>query len=296
MDRRRTGYAVSVLMREPALSGPVGKALWFVESHFAEEISLDDVAAAAGVSRYHMSRAFSVATGQSVMRYVRARRLTESAKALANGAPDILAVAIDTGYGSHEAFTRAFREQFGITPEMFRARAATEHPLLLEPIKMDETLLTQLDPPRYEDGKTLLIGGIGERYNAETSARIPAQWQRFVPHLGHISGQAGSKTYGVLCNGDDSGNIDYISGVEVTDFSRLPDGWAHIRIPEQHYAVFTHRGHVSGIRRTWHTIYNKWLPESGRQVTGGPEFELYDERFNGMTGDGEFEIWIPLKA
>src|SRR4051794_4899338 len=142
VNRVSNGYAVSVLMREPALSGPVGKALWFIESHFAEEISLDDVAAAAGVSRYHMSRAFSVATGQSVMRYARARRLTESAKALANGAPDILRVAIDAGYGSHEAFTRAFRDQFGITPEMFREQATTEHPLLLEPIRMDETLLT----------------------------------------------------------------------------------------------------------------------------------------------------------
>jgi len=44
----------------------------------------------------------------SVMRYVRGRQLTEAARCLASGAPDILAIALEAGYGSHEAFTRAF--------------------------------------------------------------------------------------------------------------------------------------------------------------------------------------------
>src|SRR3569833_2165782 len=96
---------------------PVGKALWYIESHFSAQLSLEEIAEIGGVSRYHMTRAFGAATGQSVMRYVRARRLTEAARALSGGAPDILAVAIEAGYGSHEAFTRAFRDQFGMTPE-----------------------------------------------------------------------------------------------------------------------------------------------------------------------------------
>src|SRR5262245_13840586 len=101
---------------------PIARALWFVESHFAQEITLDDVAAVAGVSRYHLSRTFSLATGTGLMAYVRARRLSEAAKSLAAGAPDILAVALDCGYGSHEAFSRAFREQFDLTPEAVRTR------------------------------------------------------------------------------------------------------------------------------------------------------------------------------
>jgi len=54
------------------------------------------------------------------MRYVRARRLTEAARALVSGAPGILAAALDARYGSHEAFTRAFGEQFDLTPEAIR--------------------------------------------------------------------------------------------------------------------------------------------------------------------------------
>jgi AraC family transcriptional regulator len=60
---------------------PVNKALWYIESHFVQPITLDDVACAGRVSRYHMSRVFGVATGRSVMGYVRGRRLTEAARA-----------------------------------------------------------------------------------------------------------------------------------------------------------------------------------------------------------------------
>lgn len=102
---------------------PIGKALWFIESHYGGDITLSDVAKAAGVSPHHMTRAFGAATGHSLMRYVRGRRLTEAARALVNGAPDILELALESGYGSHEAFTRAFRDQVGSTPEAIREQA-----------------------------------------------------------------------------------------------------------------------------------------------------------------------------
>src|SRR5215470_4426255 len=100
---------------------PAQKALWYVESHLADSLTLDEIAAVAGVSRFHMVRAFAEATGMGVMRYVRARRLTKAARALAKGAPDILTLALEADYGSHEAFTRAFRDHFGVTPEQVRA-------------------------------------------------------------------------------------------------------------------------------------------------------------------------------
>jgi len=273
---------------------PVGKALWYIESHFAGEISLDQVAAAGGVSRYYLSRAFAEATGFPVMQYVRARRLSEAARALAAGAPDILSVALATGYGSHEAFTRAFRDRFGVTPEAVRAERNVATLSLVEPIKMDESMLTTLEPPRFENGKTLLIAGLSERYDCDSSKAIPAQWQRFMPYIGNIPGQIGRMAYGVCCNSDEEGNFDYICGVEVADFSELPPELARLRIPARRYAVFTHRDHISTIRRTVNTIWNKWLPESGYEVADAPDFERYGPEFNPETGTGGVEIWIPL--
>src|SRR5437763_1121074 len=101
------------------------QALWFIESHLTDDLSLDRIAAAAGVSTFHLCRAFAAATGQPVAAYARARRLSRAAQALAAGAPDILDVALGAGYESHEAFTRAFRQQFQTTPESVRAQAST---------------------------------------------------------------------------------------------------------------------------------------------------------------------------
>jgi len=68
---------------------PIKKALWCIESRFTTPLSLDEIAEVSGVSRFHLSRAFGVATGRSVMRYVRERRLSEAARQLADGAPEI---------------------------------------------------------------------------------------------------------------------------------------------------------------------------------------------------------------
>ncbi|MFM0221270.1 AraC family transcriptional regulator [Paraburkholderia dipogonis] len=275
---------------------PVGKALWFIESHYAGELALDDIASCGCVSRFHLARAFEAATGFSVMRYVRGRRLSEAARRLASGAPDILAVAIDAGYGSHEAFTRAFREQFGLTPDALRTRGHLDNLALVEPIKMDETLLTHLEPPRFEDGKAFLVAGLSERYTCETSAAIPSQWQRFGDYFGKVPGQVGNVAYGVCYNADDSGNIDYLCAVEVSDFSALPAELSRLRISPQRYAVFSHREHISTIRRTWNTIWNQWLPASGHVPADAPNFERYDEKFDPVSGMGGLEIWLPLKT
>ncbi len=225
----KRGARVSGMMgvlrtRTPSSMNPAQKALWFIESHLAGALTLDEIAGVAGVSRFHMVRAFAAATGLSVMRYVRARRLSEAARALAAGAPDILTLALDADYGSHEAFTRAFRDHFGMTPEAVRAAMCLDHLALQEPIPMDSTRTDNLSAPRFETGTPLLVAGLGERYNHENGAGIPAQWHRFHQAVADIPGRIGKVAYGVCCNGDDAGNFDYIAGVEVSDFSDLPRG------------------------------------------------------------------------
>ncbi|PWJ85227.1 AraC family transcriptional regulator [Pseudaminobacter salicylatoxidans] len=275
---------------------PVLKALWYVESHFAGEVCLDDIAGVAGVSRFHMSRAFAAATGRSITRYLRGRRLSVAARALAGGAPDILAVALDAGYGSHEAFTRAFREQFGLTPEALRAQRHLDNLELVEPIIMDDTPTAKLEEPRFVDGKPMLIAGLGERYAFDSpNNAIPALWQRFNAYQGSIPGAVPNAWYGICCNFDDS-SFEYVSGVEVTDFSEMPKEFSCVRLAAQKYAVFAHRDHVSKIRNTVHAIWRNWLPNSQFEAADAPNFEHYGPEFDGRTGNGGLEIWIPLKA
>ena len=159
---------------------------------------------------------------------------------------------------------------------------------------MDSTLTENLQAPRFQTGKPLLVAGIGERYTCETGAAIPGQWQRFHQSVANFPGRIGPVAYGVCCNADDAGNFDYIAGVEVADFSDLPREFSRVRIPEAKYAVFTHSDHISTIRRTVNTIWNHWLPASGLKAADAPNFERYDENFDPLTGNGGLEIWIPV--
>jgi AraC family transcriptional regulator len=274
---------------------PVEKALWYIESHFAEDVTLDDVASASGVSRFHLVRAFGATTGRSVMRHVRGRRLSEAARRLAAGAPDILSVALEAGYGSHEAFTRAFRDEFGHAPETVRASASLANLMLTEPSRMSENLTT-LPKVRLVEGRAMLLAGLSQRYNDATIPGVQAQWQRFAPFIGNIAGEIAGATYGVCHNGDDEGNVDYLSAVEVTDFSGLTNELARLRIAPARYAVFAIEDHVSAIRKVWRTIWERWLPDSGHALADAPFFERYGESFNPQTGAGGFEIWLPLGA
>lgn len=270
------------------------KALWYIEGHLTADLSLEEVAAIAGVSRFHLSRAFAESTGHGLSSYVRNRRLTLAAQRIATGAPDILAVALDAGYGSHEAFTRAFRQLFGLTPEQLRAKASLENINLLEPIRMDDTNIAPLAPPRIVDGPLLLIFGIGRRYQ-NTNAGIISQWGEFTPHIGHIAGQIGSVAYGVICNTDDTGAFDYICGVEVKEFPNTPPEFARLRIPAHKYAIFEHREHLSALATTFKRIWERGLADAGLKADDAPAYERYDERFNPRTGMGGLEIWVPVK-
>ncbi|MGE7467992.1 AraC family transcriptional regulator [Bosea sp. NPDC003192] len=275
---------------------PIKKALWCIESRFASELSLDEIAELSGVSRFHLSRAFGAATGRSVMRYVRERRLSEAARQLADGAPDILQVALDWGYGSHEAFTRAFREQFGITPEELRSRRDLSSLALVEPLSMHAASRTLLAEPRIVTGKPMLIAGFSGHFSVDSTQGIPLLWQKIAPHFGHIPGQKGFVAYGASYNCDDVGAFDYIAGAEVSSFSDLSDEFARLSVPEQLCAVFEHSGHITGIKQTFEAIWRDWLPKSGREPAMGVTLELMDERFDGATGNGIVEIWVPLKG
>ncbi len=271
---------------------PVDAAIWYIESHFKGDLSLDDVAQIAGVSRFHLTRAFRFVTGIGLMRYVRGRRLTEAARALLSCQSDILDVAVANGYGSHEAFTRAFRDQFGVTPQQVRHRGNLDNLELLEAMRMIGPTKRSIADPKIVESKPLLIGGLSKTHRG-SNAGMPAQWQEFTPFLGHIAGQRNGVAYGVLYN-DSDGSIDYLTGVEVADFAGIPAVFAHIRIPARPYAVFDYAGHISTIGEMWSAIWSDWFPRSGYQAADAPMFERYPETFDGRTGRGGFEIWIAL--
>jgi AraC family transcriptional regulator len=274
----------------------IEKAIWQVESNLRRPMTLDGIALSAGVTASYMTRAFASATGQSLMRYQRARRLSEAARILALGVPDILGLALDAGYGSHEAFTRAFREHFGVTPETVRDARTHQNLELTEPLIMDATTELTLDEPRIETRKPILLAGLVQTFAMKDIGGIPALWEKFNAWHPHIPNGVERAAYGVSFSYSEENGCEYMCGVEVSDASDLPKELAARTVPAATYAVFRQPGHITLIRPTIATIWMKWLPQSAYAAEEKPMIEYYGPEFDPATGNGGFEIWLPVKV
>lgn len=104
----------------------VMRMMAFIAAHLREPITAHDVAIAAGYSQYHAARVFRAETGSSPFEYIRQERLTAAARVLRTTDTRVLDVALDFVFDSHEGFTRAFSNGFGISPKQFATRPSPD--------------------------------------------------------------------------------------------------------------------------------------------------------------------------
>jgi AraC family transcriptional regulator len=158
----------------------------------------------------------------------------------------------------------------------------------------------ELAQPRFIDHGALTIAGFVRRYTPDTLSQLGLQWGELQLQMSLMVGQVGADAfgvwYGVLSGGREFG---YLAGVRVGEFSPVHPSFQTANIVPLHYAVFTHQGPQSDLRRTVDAIISQWLPKSGREIhrndPNQPDFlERYSEEFN-KTGQGPIEIWLPVK-
>ena len=101
----------------------ITKALNYIKTENKKsDITIDDVATHAGFSTDYFNRIFFAHTGFNIMEYVRFSRLKKAAHLLRGTNNDILDIALDCGYEAHESFSRAFKNQYGISPSEYRKK------------------------------------------------------------------------------------------------------------------------------------------------------------------------------
>ena len=267
----------------------IDRLIWQIEAHLDAPLTLPLLADRCAVSQHHMCRAFQLATGLSIMAYIRARRLTEAARTIAGGKADLLQVALDAGYGSHEAFTRAFAAYSGILPSALKKARDLSTLTLMEPLEMKKDMIIDIARPAIRDRDAFRVVGYALACRNMDISAIPGLWRRFNAWEAE-NGQADT-AYGVSYDHGTDGDFRYLAGMEMP---ALPEGLEAVEIPASRYAVFTHDGSIGDLPRTIYTIWNKALPDAGLDPATGPEFEVYDSRFDPITGRGIVEVWIPL--
>jgi AraC family transcriptional regulator len=273
------------------------KALFVIERNLSRELTLGDIAQACGVSKFHLAHAFGEATGKPVVEYVRARRLSAAASALAGGASDILGVALGSGYASHEAFTRAFRARFGTTPEQVRQAGSIEGLAVVEPLRVREAAHAPLKPPRFEALGERRFVGLAERAPYGETQHIPGQWQRFMSGpYGEIENKTPAIPVGISMGDDaEAGELRYVCAAEVSRFGHVPKGLVKVTLGPETYAVFAHDDHIAGLHATYGAIWNAWFPASGRRPAAAPSLERHNETFDTRTGNGGVTVWVAVE-
>jgi AraC family transcriptional regulator len=273
----------------------IARAQWYIESFLDEPLTLDQIAGDCNVSTFHLTRTFSVLTGMPVMRYVWRRRLSRAAEALARQTPSVLTTALEAGYQSHEAFTRAFKAEFGLSPNQVRSDGRAPDSLI-RPSFMSRTPMPRtLTPPVVETMPERLIVGLSRRYDMQTRSAIPAQWAAYNEDGATPSDAIAGKWYGVISAFSEADtSFDYLCGVEIARRCPLPPGQTLVTVRAGNYARFATRDHISAMNGMWAEIYSDWLGTDGLSPRLGPSLEYYPVEFDGRTGEGGYEIWIPV--
>jgi AraC family transcriptional regulator len=278
----------------------------YIEEHLSQELTLVGLAKRACFSEYHFHRVFLAYVGESVMEYIRKRRLTEAAHALAHTDQRIVDIAFDHGFQSHETFSRAFKRCFSMTPGEYRKhpsqpiaflKANLIHPYPNGGIAMEPKFVTK--PEFMLIGFELRTTTIDGRNHKE----IPAFWQQYIKEdLGSRIPNKLKPTEELGICGDfhpaDS-SFGYVIGFEVDRFEGAGEDMVCKAYPAAQYVVFTtppasEDQFAQSIQSTWKAIYKEWFPQSGYEHAGTPEFELYDERSMGSENK-QMDIYIPIK-
>ena len=239
--------------------------------------SLERAAAVSGYEQHHFAHLFREVVGEPPVGYHRRLRMERAAYHLARTGAPLQDVAARAGYGSPEAFSRAFRRQFGSTPGRFRRRAPEAE--AARPAPLGEPSLRPppgLDPaPRIERVGPLMAwtarvasmapADVGAGMAALFAARPPdGPWQ-----LGGVAQPWGWHT--------DSPDKEFRCLRRVdADAPPPPAPLLPWRLDASWFAVFEYRGALSGIDPACRWMADRWVSSAGLRLAYGPLFSLIE--------------------
>jgi len=278
----------------------------YIESNLDFDIELSRVSKVAGISHWHFQRIFKAVTGETLKTYVRSRRLASSLPRLLATNTGILEIALLAGFESQEAFTRAFKRAFGMTPNAYRKLG--DRSLFLEKVRFDVEYLrhinanVSLQPKIYTQSSMTLLGLPTRFYSVDSEKnniadKLPPLWDGFLPRLGEIEGVVPGVCYGVVQQVEEgSALLQYHAAIEVMDGGGTPPSdMVHVEVPTATYARFEHRGAAKTIDHTVNYIYSTWLAQSGRRHTYGADLEIYGSAYHPSSEESVMYYAIPIE-
>ena len=268
----------------------------------SDEIDVARLAREHGTTEYHLRRMFSALAGMPLSDYVRRRRMTLAAADLVAGAPDLLEVAVRYGYGSTEAFGRAFRAVHGSAPADVRRIGG--------PLRTQPTLRFRLSVEGSAP-MDVTINDMPELRLVGHAAKVPLIYEGVNPHIqAHIASIDPAEHVrlkelndtdprGILAVTDspapdatEGSMLTYLHGVAVTSAVETGD-LDVITVPAGSWAVFSSSGpHPEALQKLWAATATDWFPSNPWRLRPGPSVLRYLELTETYAS---CELWMPVE-
>ncbi|MFG2932855.1 AraC family transcriptional regulator [Streptomyces achromogenes] len=280
----------------------LNQALEHIERHLDREIEVEELARVAATSEYHLRRIFSALAGMPLSEYIRRRRLTLAAAQVLAGRETLLTIAVRYGYGSGEAFARAFRAMHGIGPGEARRTGAA----LSSQSRMAFRLTIEgRGRMRYRvvDKADFTVVGLRARVplvHAGPNRAIMDFVRGIAPQtLALLEELSDQEPHGIVavCDGLDPGRaenteLDYYHGVITS--AAAPAGTTALEVPAGTWAVFTTSGPVpQAIQELWRDVFTEWFPSNPYRGRPGPE--ILRTRLSPERTEADAELWLPVE-
>jgi AraC family transcriptional regulator len=281
-----------------------------------QALDLERLARGAALSPFHFHRIFRGMVGETPLELHRRLRMERAAQQLLEPNTPVTTVALQAGYDSHEAFTRAFRGFYGCSPSEFRQARGQERVDCARPPQLEIAAPSSLhfQPQPVTDIVIPFIPG-GASMNVEVK-QLDAMRVAAVHHVGpynriseafgrlsQLAGKAGllaSRPTMLALYYDDpevtpETELRSDAGIVVPQSTKLPAGLDEHQLPAGRYACTLHIGPYEQLGDTWSRFMGQWLPQSGERMAEGTSFEIYVNNPSEVPkAQLRTELYIPL--
>lgn len=276
----------------------LNQVIEFIGKHLDENLTLEQLSEIACFSKYHFHRLFTAYTGLSLQQYIRWLRLKRAAHQLiVNKDQSIIHIAIDAGFESHEAFSRAFKQTCGVSPSEFRQESswqAWEKPPYQLPLQGDITMNVAIKNMKAR--RLAVLEHRGDPKFLGDSVNKLINWAKAQPvNLKPKAGEAFGFAYDDP-NLTPAADFRFDLGITIPEQLTLKGEVIEKRLPAGRYAVATHKGSRENISDVVYALYRNWLPHSGEELADLPCIFCY-YNFDHEVAETELltECWLLLK-
>lgn len=274
----------------------INKVVRYIEQNLDQNLLLEDLARQANYSPFHFQRLFKSNVGETPKQYIKRVRLEGAAHHIAlKPETSILEVALDYGFTSLEAFSRAFKNYYTVSPDKFRRSGEKDRLTIMQKKTISRThpqiepssfLSTSIDKEEFKDLEVTVVklppqklvyisNNLADMDTVMNSFKKVRQWA-----IARELTKPGSKLFALMLDYPlftALSKCRYYTCIEVDKEPEVSAEINYMELPSRTYATFIIKGGINEMIKSTTAFAKLWLPESGYEIKHRPAIHIPQE-------------------